>query len=250
MTIVFNYGGGRQTVAMCIMIAKGILPKPDVAVMADTGRENPMTWEYLDKYTQPLMRDLGVPVQVASHELATVDLHGHNGDLLIPVYTQTGKLPTYCSNEWKRRVVNRYLRSIGVKGGGVRWIGLAMDERKRWKRHHNVVEGNWKTVCPLVDKMMNTHACLEVVKAFGWPEPHHSSCWMCPHKRNKEWRDLRDKHPEAFQKAIDMDEELRDEDEMGGVFLHNSRVPLAEADIERDEDEETVRQCSLGMCFV
>ena len=24
-TIVFNYGGGRQTIAMCVMIAKGVL---------------------------------------------------------------------------------------------------------------------------------------------------------------------------------------------------------------------------------
>jgi hypothetical protein len=33
--LVLNYGGGRQTVAICILIARGILPKPDRIVIAE-----------------------------------------------------------------------------------------------------------------------------------------------------------------------------------------------------------------------
>lgn len=33
-------------------------------------------------------------VEIAPHTLATVDLYAGNGDLLLPVYTATGKLPT------------------------------------------------------------------------------------------------------------------------------------------------------------
>jgi rhodanese-related sulfurtransferase len=247
--VIFNYGGGRQTVAMCIMIAKGILPKPDMIVIADTGRENSSTWEYLEKYMRPLMQEHEIEIHIAGRELATVDLYGHNGVLLLPVHTKGGKFQTYCSNEWKRRVVDRYLRNMGINGG-TRWLGLAFDETRRWKRHHNQTSGKWTVVCPLVDKMINTAACLAIIKASGFPQPQHSSCWMCPHKRNAEWRHIRDYYPEEWTKAIEMDEKVRAEDKDNAVWLHHSRVPLAEANIDVDETKQVAQQCSLGVCFV
>src|ERR1043165_6024182 len=124
---VFSYGGGRQTVAMCILIARGILPRPDVIVAADTGREAPSTWEYLDRYVQPMLAEHGMRVEIAPHSLSKVDLYAHNGDLLVPAFTATGKLPTFCSTEWKARVVRRWLREREVTRARV-WIGFALDE--------------------------------------------------------------------------------------------------------------------------
>lgn len=254
-TVVFNYGGGRQTIAMSILIAKGILPRPDIIVMADTSRENQMTWDYYDNYVGPLFDSLGLELEIASHGLATVDLYALNGDILLPAFTTDGKLPGFCSNEWKRRVVDRHLRAKGVKGG-IRWLGLALDEKQRWRRHHNIKDGKWTTVCPLVDLMLNTDSCLTIVEKYGWPQPQTSSCWMCPHKQNSQWRHIRDHHPEDFEKAIEIDKEIRDHDpreesEQGGeLFLHHSRTPLSEADLDIDDKNQQHRQCSLGMCFI
>jgi len=247
--VVFNYGGGRQTVAMCVMIAKGVLPKPDIIVIADTGRENPSTWEYLETHMRPLMQEHGLDIHIAPHTLATVDLRAHNGDLLLPVYTATGKFKAYCSGEWKRSVVDRYLRSIGINGG-TKWLGLAFDETRRWSRLHNRQDKKWLTRCPLVDLMLNTQTCLEIIKAAGLPTPHHSSCWMCPHKRNSEWRHIRDNYPTEWQQAIEIDETVRLADRDNGVFLHHSRVPLAAAAIDEDESVKVIEQCTLGVCFV
>lgn len=247
-SLVFNYGGGRQTVAICVLIARGVLPRPDIIVMADTGRENPSTWEYLENNIKPYLAKHDLQVEVASHELATVDLYGHNGDLLLPVYTLTGKLRTYCSNEWKRRVVDRYLRSKGIIGG-TRWLGFGLEEKRRWVGVHGKTEGKWTVFCPLVDLMLNTATCLELVKSEGLPEPHHSACWMCPHKTNSEWRLIRDKYPEKWQEAIELDEEIRANDERGGVFLHEDIVPLKDANIDVDKPLKH-QQCTLGMCFV
>jgi hypothetical protein len=253
---VFSYGGGRQTVAMCVLIARGVLPKPDRIVIADTSRENPSTWEYLEQHVQPMLNEHGLTVEVASHELATVDLHGKNGDLLLPVFTQTGKLQTYCSNEWKRRVVDRHLRKAGITGG-ILWIGFAFDEKRRWNKKdkhgqpfHGRQSGKWLQICPLVDLMVNTAACAKIVRDAGLPPAPHSSCWMCPHKRNAEWRDIRDNYPDQWREAIQLDEELRNEDERGGVFLHHSRQPLNIANIDDDESKPVVQQCTLGSCFV
>lgn len=249
MATVFNYGGGRQTVAMCVMIAKGVLPRPDIIVMADTGRENPSTWEYLEQHIRPFLAEHDLTVEIAPRELSTVDLVSHNGTLLIPAYTSTGKLTAWCSGEWKRSVVDRYLRSKGIKSG-TRWLGLAFDETRRWQRHHNVTKGKWTTVCPLVDLMMNTDACLAVIRAAGLPQPHHSSCWMCPNKKNAEWRNIRDHYPDRWAEAIRLDEELRAADKFNAVYLHHTKVPLAQAELDEPETATVVRQCSLGMCFV
>lgn len=249
VTVILNYGGGRQTVAICVLIAREILPRPDVIVMADTGRENPSTWEYLEQHMKPFLQRHGLAVEVAPHSLATVDLYSGNGDLLLPVFTNTGKLRTYCSNEWKRRVVDRYLRAKEITSG-TRWIGFAFDEKRRWKGMHDTTEGQWTTFCPLVDLMCNTATCLKIIERAELPMPHHSACWMCPHKRNSEWRFIRDNYPDKWQEAIAMDEEVRENDERHSVFLHHDRVPLGEANIDVDESENKVQQCTLGACFV
>lgn len=246
---VLNYGGGRQTVAMCVLIAKGVIDRPDFIVVADTMRENPSTWEYLEQHVKPFLSKHDLAVEIAPHSLATVDLYDKHGLTLMPVYTPTGKTRTYCSNEWKRRVVDRYLRGKGVLGG-TRLIGFAFDEKRRWSGMHGNTEGKWTTICPLVDLMINTAACLKIIESAGLPQPHHSSCWMCPHKRNAEWRFLRDNYPEYWLKAIAMDEEVRENDEQQAVFLHHDRVPLAQADIDVDESEGKIQQCTLGVCFV
>lgn len=247
--IRFNYGGGRQTVAMCILIAREILPKPDITLIADTSRENPTTWEYMEQYTQPLMQSLGLEIEVAPHSLATVDIHGHNGNLLLPVWTETGKFSAYCSGEWKRDVCERHCREKGIKSGTL-WLGFSFDERKRWRKSMGKTRHQWTTECPLVDKMITTQMCYQVIEDWGWPFPEVSSCWMCPHKRNAEWRLIRDHHPDLFESACQMDHEEREDDMEGGVWLHHSRVPLDEADLSIDEPEQQVQQCTLGTCFI
>ncbi len=254
--IVFNYGGGRQTVAMSIMIHKGLLPRPDRAIMADTAFENPMTWEYLDKYVQPLLNEIGLTVEIASHRLATVkDIYAHNGDMILPAWTSDGKLRGFCSNEWKKRVVERYARQKGYEIHE-QWLGLAFDEKRRWKRHHGKRSGKITTVCPLVDSMMDTATCLLIIENQGWPLPWTSSCYFCPHKKNKQWRHIRDTYPEQWEHACEIDEMIRDHNfnernEKGGeLFLHHSRVPLRKANLDRDDSVAGSRQCSLGMCFV
>ena len=246
MQTVLSYGGGRQTVAMCVLIVRGVLPKPDRIVMADTGREASSTWDYLSDHVQPLLASVGLSVEVAPHSLATVDLYAHNGDLLLPVYTESGKLPGYCSSEWKRDVVARHLRASGATSGEM-WIGFALDEGRRIRAQER---HGWARRYPLRESMLTTAGCVEVVKRHGMPEPPISSCWLCPNRRNEEWLRLT---PDEFEQACRSDEELRAEDmERGGsgVWLHHSRKPLREADLTVREKAGTVRQCGLGMCFV
>jgi 3'-phosphoadenosine 5'-phosphosulfate sulfotransferase (PAPS reductase)/FAD synthetase len=249
---LMNSGGGRQTVAMLVLIKRGIVPRPDRIVIADTGRENPSTWDYRDEIAQPLAQSMGLDIEIAPRSLAYVDLYAHNGDLLIPVYTLTGKMSAFCSTEWKVRVVRRYLKEQGIHRATA-WIGYALDERDRYKPTKEDSTGPWYRSFPLLDLNLTKRDCIQIIEDAGLPLPPPSACWMCPNKPNEEWRYLRDNYPSAFSQACDMDEEVRDEDMAqghAGVWLHHSRVPLRTADIERDDRKEAGRQCGLGMCFV
>jgi hypothetical protein len=239
---ILSYGGGTQTVAMCVLVAQGKLPKPDAVIAADTGREMPTTWTYADTYMRPLLAGVGLELHIAPHNLATVDVYSGNGDLLVPAYTDTGKLPTYCSNEWKQRVVQRYARTIGISSDNETWIGFSLDEIKR-------VKGNEGRRFPLIDLMLTGADCKTVIENAGLPLPKKSRCWMCPHQENKEWREVRN-DPELWRQAIELDEEVRANDERGGVYLHPSRKPLVFADIDATDRGEPNRQCAFGLCFV
>ena len=242
-TEILSYGGGTQTVAMCVLVAQGKLPKPDYVIAADTGREMPTTWEYADKYMRPLLASVGLELHIAPHTLATVDLYSGNSDLLVPAFTDTGKLPTYCSTEWKQRVVWRYARQVlGCNTNMINWIGFSLDEVKRIKNEDG-------RRYPLVELMLTRADCEYLIEQAGLPLPRKSRCWMCPHQHNAEWREVRD-NPQLWRQAIELDGEIRDNDERGGVYLHPQRVPLELADIDADDRREPNRQCAFGVCFV
>lgn len=246
-THILSYGGGRQTVAMCLLVMQGKLPRPDRIVMADTGREARTTFDYLNQYVAPHLAEHDLRVEIAGHDLATVDLYAGNGDLLLPVFTETGKLRTYCSNEWKARVVQRYLRQSGVTRA-VQWIGFSLDEKERAKTSERQT---WPRVFPLIDLMLTRADCEAIITRQRWPLPPKSRCYMCPHQSNEEWRQIKADAPDQFAEAVAIDEDIRLLDAVDGVFLHHSRRPLALVDLDaQDRRADLGQQCGLGTCWV
>jgi hypothetical protein len=247
-SIVLSYGGGRQTAAMCVAVKRGLLPRPDRIVMADTGRERQATWDYLHNVITPYLAPLGLTVEIAPHSLATVDLYGHNGDLLLPVHTAGGKLPTFCSGEWKRDVVRRYLRQQGVDAC-VMWLGYSLDEMRRM----HMSRRQWiDNQFPLIDPLRwRVQVCEQVVEEEGLPPPPKSACWCCPHWKRRQWKEMRDNSPNDFAKACELDEAVRAKDGRGGVYLYEGRVPLALADLDTPEREEPnlFTACESGHCW-
>jgi hypothetical protein len=257
--IVWNDGGGTQSAAIAVLIAEGRLPRPEVAVIADTGREDPATWAYLRDYIQPmLLSSVGLTVQIAPRSLAKVDLYSHRGTLLLPVFTATGKFQTYCSEEWKAMVVRRFLRGLGYgpERPVTQWIGYSTNEVLRIKASRT----QWtKLRWPLIyDVPLSRDECVELVLSAGLPPPPKSSCYMCPHRNNAQWRDLKENRPTAWAQAVALDEEVRARDAQGSVYLHRSLVPLAKADLSDPPTPEStqghlldlVDDCGSGYCFV
>jgi len=242
--ICWSYGGGVQTIAILVLVAQGKLPTPRLAIMADTGRERSGTWRYLEQYARPLMEQLDIEFHHAGHDLATVDLYAGTGDLLIPAFTAGGKLPTFCSDKWKRRVVRRYLRRLGYGPDNpvTEWLGISLDEIHRLRQSDvDWVETRWSLV---FDVPLRRVECETIIERYGLPLPSKSACWMCPHLTNDEWRDVRDNDPDDFEQAIRLDAQIRAADSRGGVFLHPSRMPLADADLGAEAAPLPLLECA------
>lgn len=253
MAQVWSCGGGTQSAAIAALIVSGYLSKPDAAVIADTGREASATWRYYEGTLKPELAAVGVDLVRLPHSFEgdgwnTVDLYGGKGrdTVLMPMFTtageQVGQTSKFCSNEWKTRPVDRYLRSLGLTGGLI-WIGFSIDEIHRMRAPN--AKAAWNHAYPLVDRRVSRADCIAIVERMGWPTPPRSSCWMCPYRSDTEWRQLRDSDPEDFTRAVELERDVQRIDP--DLYLHRSAVTLDRANF--GDAQTDLFECASGMCF-
>ena len=246
MTQVWSCGGGRQSAGVAALIIQGRLPKPDIVAMADTGREKSSTWRYVFDVMQPALRNVGVElVIVPKDRYATVDLY-RNDDLLIPAFTtingSVSKMPGFCSNEWKARVIDRWLRDQGVPASSyLTWLGFSANELRRVK------QGPYRYVL-IWDVRLFSEDCLSLAEqVLGVAPPLGGSCcWMCPNMSDPQWIEMRENDPADFRKACEFDNEIRRKDPH--VFIHSSGTPLETAEL-GNPNQQTLG-CDSGYCHV
>lgn len=250
---VWSSGGGTQSAAIAVLILRGLLPRPDFCVIADTGRETQDTWDYLDGVVNPAFAKIGlevtrIPCSILKRNSLPPSIFNPEGTILIPAF-EVGqpKLSNYCSTHWKRDAVKRWALDNGATPA-INWVGFSTDELSRVVAP---TADNWWLRYPLIfDVPRSREGCVNEIEQFGWPPAPKSSCWMCPNRRNPQWRQLRDLRPEEFAKACAVDEEIRRI--KPNVFLHESLVPLAQAHLgkEGDGSKQATFGCNSGDCFV
>lgn len=239
-----------QSTAIAALIVHGKIPKPDLAVIADTGREMSTTWDYLNKITIPALASVGVVLhRVRKNKYSTVDLYSGKAKnkLLIPAFTtfsgEMSKLPTYCSSEWKLRVIQRWATKEHQVKAATLWMGMSVDELRRVK----LPLGKWEKHYPLVQLKLTRQNCIDLVQLVGWPTPPRSSCYMCPNHREEEWEWQQRNAPKDFQQAIKFEKYVQKKDPT--IYLHSSGTPLSQ--VKFDSSEEVMSgACSTGLCFV
>ena len=243
-TQIWSNGGGVQSAAIAALICMGEL-MPDLAVIVDTERELSTTWDYFENVTAPALKAAGCIVhRVQKSQYATVDLM-RNDDVLIPAFTsqgaEIGKLPTYCSNEWKQRVMRRWATEQGVAQADI-WLGFSIDELRRVTQP----TGKWQHRYPLLDRRMNRGDCIALVKRMGWPDPPRSSCWMCPNKTQHEWAWQKQHAPADFEKAVQFEREIQQHDP--DMWLTEWVAPLDTVQFVGSDTLDLFGGCSGG-CF-
>lgn len=257
-TLVWSCGGGTQSAAIAALIIQGRLPKPDIAVIADTEREKQATWDYLDAVLRPQMAAAGVTIErVRKSDFAKEDLWedwGESGkpQLLIPAYvlgsgggSTEGLLKTLCSSRWKRRVVQRWLKGQGITQAAV-WLGMSRDELSRVRQSG---EQWYEHRYPLVfDVPMRRGECLYLVAdIMKWPEPPRSSCWMCPNHDDREWERIRSDFPADFARAVQFEREIQQQ--RPDFYLHRSCQPIDQVAFDSQQTTLQLSGCESGYCF-
>lgn len=243
--IVWSCGGGRQSAGIAALIVAGRLPVPDIAVIVDTEYEKESTWAYYETVLKPQLALMGCDlVRIVKSDYATVGLYGgKSGGLLIPAFStqegSIGKLPAFCSNEWKQRVVRRYLRARGVRQCEM-WLGISTNEADRMKDS----DLQWITnAYPLINLGFSAQDCFQLVQEIGWPEPPRSSCYMCPNQGKAEWDGMSDAD---YERARQFEADIREKDSF--VYLTRMAKPLP-ADRVVQATFESLDNCG-GFCFV
>ena len=244
---IWSSGGGVQSSAIAVLILKGLLPRPDRAVIADTGRETQDTWDYLDAVVNPALARIDLQVERIPCPVPP-SFFNPKGTLLIPAY-EIGqpKLSNYCSSYWKREKVKQWAIERGLVPA-INWLGMSTNEINRIATPR---ASNWLLGYPLVFMVPRSReGCENEIEQFGWPRAPKSSCYNCPNKRNSQWRHTRDHRPDEFEKACQDDEFIRTI--KPNVYIHESCVPLREADLGKDDDKvkQATFGCNSGDCFV
>lgn len=247
---VLSLGAGVQSTTLLLMSLEGALPKLDYAIFADTGWEPKRVYGHLDRVAA-VAADAGVLVlRVSKGNLRGDALNPGHRYASVPYFVRNpdgsdGMGRRQCTSEYKLAPINRKVRELlgaaapdfrRVPKGRVaeQWIGFSTDEIGRVSDHLGV--SYIAKRYPLLDLDMSRKDCERFLERRGWTV-EKSACIGCPYHGNRQWRDLRDNHPDEWADAVEFDSAIRKGGSRGlplngEAFLHRSRIPLAIAPID------------------
>ncbi len=269
-----NLGAGVQSTVLALMADSGEygLPKPDVAIFADTGWEPPEVYEHLEWLKSQLSFEV---VTVRAGDIRSNLLSGvrPNGKpyLGIPAHLVNsdgtkGVSKRQCTDDYKIRPIQAWLRDrLGLEHGKrapkdvqvEMWLGISADESMRQKASRD----EWITRrYPLIEQGFTRYQLLTwFMERYPGRYLPRSSCIGCPYKSDSEWKRLAESDPASFQQAVEVDSALRADPVVSGAitakggraYLHRSRKPLEAVDFSaaRNYDDVMAEECD-GLCGV
>ena len=273
---VFRYlslGAGVQSSALALMFARhderlADFDMPEFAVFADTGCEPKPIYDHLEW----IKDELPFPIIKVSagnlydNTVARLSSSGNQKYRDMPVFMADGRFGRRtCTSNYKIKVIDRYLRERrGLSPDKyfprtekvIAYIGVSIDEGHRM--NDNRLQWIINTY-PLVDIGFKRQNCKQWFD-INYPgrQLMKSACVICPYRSNKCWMDLKEKDPEGFGMAVELDRRLRIpgdslyDPKEGPTYLHKDLIPLDEAIGKRKEaiDDQLDlfgNECS-GMC--
>ena len=253
-----SLGWGVQSWTLVAMAALGEIPKPDVAIHADTTHEAAHTYSHAKKWT-PWLEDHGI--RVVTVRTNAPEVNYGIGDVIIPAFSrketgptkQDGQIRRECTNKWKIQPVRKFVRTLvpNPRPGSVEaWMGISLDE---WTRMRDSDVKYIKNVYPLVDRRMRRGDCITWLQKNGLDVPGKSACVFCPYHNAQAWKDMKKRGGSDWNRAVAVDDGIRDNG-FHKLFIHSARKPLEEA-VQIPEDHgasqlEMDMVCDSGVCFI
>jgi hypothetical protein len=268
---VLNLGAGVQSSTAYLMSCVGELPRYDAALFADPGAELPETMEWLDQ-----MEEYGnhiIPIYRCSSGSLEKNIYvggeGRKGSAQIPTFLEGEEQNSIalrgCSHHYKIKPLQAALRELlglakGERAAGkfrcATAIGISADEAHRAKESDISWIDREYPLLYQVDPPMTRSDCKTWLMKHGFPLPPASSCWFCPFHSDAAWISLRDKNPDLFHRAVQMDQDLRGGEILmgknlrGKQYLHNSCKPLGEVEFKHENQPDLFGNECEGVCGV
>ena len=271
---VLSLGAGVQSSTLALMIHKGEIPMVDCAIFADTQAEPPKVYEWLEF----IKKTVSYPVHIVTWRNLEQDVldasQGKYQAFTIPFYTknketeQKGMLMRQCTADYKIKPVTKKVRELlGYKKGErvdlkkvkvEMLMGISTDEMRRMRMNRlRYIDNQY----PLINDFgMSRQDCIAWIKDNGYPMPTKSACYFCPFHSQSTWKEIKDNNPELFQKAVEMDKKIRNQEKYkiknkfkDDLYLHRSCEPLDKAledDGQLDMFDGFNTICDEGMCGV
>jgi 3'-phosphoadenosine 5'-phosphosulfate sulfotransferase (PAPS reductase)/FAD synthetase len=198
-----SYGGGVQSTCLLVLAARADIDFP-LAIMADTGAENPATLDYLERHARPYAARHGIEIVVVRHATETLtDRVLRQKGVTIPMRNSTTGAPLLrgCTRDFKVRPIAAELKKRGATRThpAVVAMGISWDEVGRMKPSSVPYE---TFDFPLIDRRMTRSDCARLIAAAGLPVPPRSACWMCPYTSRERWREMARSQPATFAQAV------------------------------------------------
>lgn len=217
---ILSFGAGVNTVALMIMLIQDKAPL-DGVVFADTGGETPDTYKSVE-LARTYLAEHQVPFTVVQARQRDTDLYG--------TALRRRVIPSvqwrWCTRDFKVNPIHQYYRGLGSHVN--QYVGIAFDEIHRMRDSRETYVTN---LYPLVDQRLTRQGCIDLISAAGLPVPEKSGCYFCPFNSTERWRRLLERHPDLFDKAIELEENSKhfpSQRLTDQVFRERDRVTLRE----------------------
>lgn len=111
---VLSLGAGVQSTTLALLAVKGLLPRPDVAIMADTGWEPQGVYDHLERLTAELAK-ARIPVEIVKEGDLRADALDLDKPIKVPAFVKNpdgsqGKQMRSCTDRYKLRPIRASIR--------------------------------------------------------------------------------------------------------------------------------------------
>lgn len=191
---ILGLSGGKDSAALAIYMRDKV--EDMEYFFADTGKELPETYEYLDK----LRARLGIEIKTLGSD--------RGFDKWLDVYG--GMLPSpkarWCTKVLKIQPIEEFV------GGdeAISYIGIRADEENR--KGYISTKGNIQPRFPFIEDGLRKDDVIQILEDSGIGLPKYydwrsrSGCFFCFYQRKIEWVRLAEEHPERFAEAVEYEE--------------------------------------------
>ncbi|MDX2040258.1 MAG: phosphoadenosine phosphosulfate reductase family protein [Acidobacteriota bacterium] len=198
MRHILGISGGKDSAALAVLLHKEV-PEMEY-VFCDTQKELPETYEFLER----LEARLGIKIKKLSAE--------RGFDHWLDIYG--GMLPSpqvrWCTRQLKLIPLEQYIGDDEA----ISYVAIRDDEPSR--QGYKSTKPNIKVVFPFRERGVDKDGVIKILEDSGIGMPAYyswrtrSGCTFCFFQRKYEWVMLAEKHPTAFQEAVEYEKEFSD----------------------------------------